>query len=115
MANMQNVQRLESEITFPRELGNLMIHNEQQLLNQREILLNSDKYKGNTKELKAYKINLPQLSQLQLEYCVGLVLGDTTIQANNNNTAWRLKTQQTEKNVSETHLFTLDYVRHFNH
>lgn len=99
MANMENVQRLESEITFPRVLGNLMIHN-QQILKAREILLKSDKYKGNTQELKAYKKDLPKLSQNQLEYCVGLVLGDTTVQANNSNTAWRLKTQQTERNAS---------------
>lgn len=99
MADMQAVQRLESEIIFPRVLENLTIHNEQ-VLKERELLLNSNKYKGNTEELKAYKSILPKLSQEQLEYCVGLVLGDTTIQANNNNTAWRLKTQQTEKNAS---------------
>lgn len=99
MTNMQYVQRLESEIIFPRVLENLMTH-DTLILQQRENLINSGRYKGNTQELKAYKKNLPRLNQEQLEYCVGLVLGDTTIQANNDVTAWRLKTQQTEKNAS---------------
>jgi hypothetical protein len=81
-------------------LENLVILHNSNLLEKRANLLRSGKYKGNTKELKAYKQELPALTKEQIEYCVGLLLGDATLQSNTNLTSFRLKIQQSENNNS---------------
>lgn len=103
MLENQDVQRLEgdvnSQIILPRVLGDLIVHDEK-LLVQRESLLKSGNYRGNTKKLKAYKAGLPKLSPVQIEVCVGLLLGDTTLQASHSGKDYRLKTQQAVENLS---------------
>jgi len=103
--DLQNVQRLESDVILriysPRMLGNLDKQKIDKILLEREILLKTNKYKGNTTENKAYKQLLPkQLLSTQFEWCVGLLLGDGTLQSNNNGTTFRIKMQQSEKNRS---------------
>jgi len=81
-------------------LGNLDLDNTEILL-ERGILLKTNKYKGNTKENRAYKDRLPkQLLPAQFQWCVGLLLSDATLQSNNKGTTFRIKIQQSEKNSS---------------
>jgi len=102
----QNVQRLlqrspalaQYAESLSLELGCLIQH-DINILDSRDALISSGKHKGNTKELKNYKEMLPQqLSELQLQWGIGLVLSDATLQLNNNMKCCRLKMQQAEKN-----------------
>ncbi len=77
------------------------MNHDEKILEKREELLQSGKYRGNTKELKTYKASLPSsLNQNQTEFGIGLLLGDTTLQTNADGSAHRLKTQQKEDNIS---------------
>lgn len=104
--NNYNVQRLEGK-DLPRVLEDLTKH-DSTLLDARSNLIETGKYKGNSKELRQYKEQLPNnLTQEQVEFGVGLALGDTSIEYNENYTACRLKTQQKELNRSLLDLKTL--------
>ena len=106
--NSQNAQRLggdaSSQIVLPRMLGDLIVH-DNNVLNRRQAFIansNTENDQGrpnpNSKEMNAYKQSLPMLSQVQTDWCVGMLLGDASIQTNNNLGAHRLKMQQAEKN-----------------
>lgn len=109
----ENVQRLEGDaglqITLPRVLGNLITNHDPFVLEKRIALIESKKFKGNTKELKEYKKLLNDLTPEQIQFCVGLLLGDTSLQASSTGHEFRLKTQQAASNVSllEAQLFVL--------
>lgn len=67
------------------------------VLKANEELVTSGKHKGNTKEFKSYKQFVPcQLTSVQIEWGVGLLLSDVTLQLNNNGTNCRLKMQQVD-------------------
>lgn len=77
------------------------MNHDEKILEKREELLRSGKYKGNTTEVKTYKESLPSsLNKEQIEFGIGLLLGDTTLQTNAAGSAHRLKTQQKKDNIS---------------
>jgi hypothetical protein len=100
----QNVQRLEgdafSKKDLPLVLGDLISHEKSVLKLRESFKAQNIKYKGNTKELLAYKQALiANLSSAQMDWCVGLTLGDSSIQANNNLQAYRIKMQQSVQHI----------------
>lgn len=103
-SNEQPVQRLgdgeNTKASSPRILSNSLQY-DPILLEKRQALLDSGKYKGNTRELTNYKKDLPlKFEQFAFCWCVGLLLSDASLQANNNCTSFRLKMQQSENNKS---------------
>lgn len=101
--------------------GNIVSHNSELLKQRKELLGPANRFPpGNSKVLNSYK-NLPQLNQLStycFEWCVGLVLGDASLQKSAAEVTLkgprtRLKIQQTKKNMSLllfTKLVLLPYV-----
>jgi len=74
----------------------------EEILQKREILIQTNKTMGNNKALNEYKQLVPsQLSQLALSWCIGLVLSDATLQRNysQNNRTIRVKIQQVSYNI----------------
>ena len=111
----QNVQRLdirENSNPISIALRNL-VKNDENLLQQRDFLIQNNLVKGNRKELNAYKASLPnQLTREQLLWSVGLVLSDATLQRNSSLEVetFRLKIQQQEFNRSLLE-FTLELLK----
>lgn len=97
-SNTENAQRL-GDVILPRMLGDLVKHNDK-ILNARE-LLKQQKVNPNSVQMRDYKKLLPkQLTAVQFQWCVGVMLGDGSMQVNNNLTTYRLKMQQVEKNLA---------------
>lgn len=99
----QNVQRLNED--HNQNIGlkvfeNFIIYDES-ILNKRQELINLNKTKGNNRHVNEYKQMVPaQLCPTALSWCVGLVLGDASIQRNSSKTnkTCRLKIQQALQN-----------------
>lgn len=87
------------QTNLPRVLGELVSH-DSKVLEERNILLQFPNLNPNSKELKKYKKILPNLSETQFHWCVGLLLGDASITVNSNLQSYRIKIQQSEKNCS---------------
>ena len=80
-------------------LGDLVKHDDK-ILYARE-LLKQQKVNPNSVQVRDYKKLVPkQLTSVQFQWCVGVMLGDGSMQVNNNLTAYRLKMQQVEKNLA---------------
>lgn len=96
------VQRLESvrvnAIISPRNPGD-SDEERLKLIRNKEWLIQNNKWEGNHKELREYKNKITRLSVIQLEWAVGLLLSDSSLQANKARTAYRLKTQQSEAHL----------------
>lgn len=81
--------------TPPVLVGSL--NHDYNILQENEKLVRSGKHSGHTREGNAYKKILPSfLTPVQLEWSVGCVLSDATLQLNNNARACRIKMQQVD-------------------
>jgi hypothetical protein len=99
----QNAQRLGNSSSDADSLNILSdsIDYDQTLLEKRQALVASGKHKGNTKELKAYKAELPtSLHPYAYSWILGLLLSDASLQVNNSKSTCRVKIQQSENNKS---------------
>lgn len=111
----QTVQRLEGrstgvltpgnhkyEIVLPRVLGDLITPIPEEILVERQKLILSGLTKGNTRANKKYRQEIipKELSKVQFDWALGILLSDGTLQANSNNTQHRMKMAQSSKNRS---------------
>ena len=104
VSNEKDVQRLgiDSSYQLPKVLRDV-IHHDTDLLNQRQRIIQNEKIRGNTKEAKEYKQNLPaQLPTPILSWTIGLILSDATVELTGTQMqpSARLKIQQTYLSIA---------------
>lgn len=93
----ENFPRLKDFVIYvpPALVG--FLNYDERVLEECDKLIKSGKNRGNTKELTAYKKILPQeLTPVQFQWAVGMVLSDATLQYNNNTRSCRIKMQQVD-------------------